>query len=122
MPISSRAVIASTFAFLAVGFVALFGIVGMTVWLGERAQVYFDQVIEARDTRGATVELRNAVLAAESAQRGFIVTGNEIYLAPYDTSKAMAQRQLAEVKRLLAPYPDSATAVERLTTIVGEKF
>lgn len=122
MPISSRAVIASTFAFLAVGFVALFGIVGMTVWLGERAQVYFDQVVEARDTRGAAVELRNAVLAAESSQRGFLMTGNEIYLAPYDTSKAVAQRQILEVKRLLEPYPESATPVERLTTIVAEKF
>ena len=122
MSISSRAVVSSTFAFLAVGFLALFGIVGMTVWLGERAQVYFDQVIEARDTRGAAVELRNAVLTGESSQRGFMVTGNEIYLAPYDTAKAQAQRHLAELKRLLAPYPESAMPVERLTSIVGEKF
>ena len=45
-------------------------------------------MIEARDTRSSAVELRNAVLAAESSQRGFIVTGNEIYLAPYDSAKA----------------------------------
>ena len=122
MPISSRAVVGSTFAFLAVGLLALLGIVGMTLWLGERAQVYFDQVIEARDTRGAAVELRNAVQTAESSQRGFLVTGNEIYLAPYDTAKAKAQRQLAELKRLLAPYPESAVPVERLTAIVAEKF
>lgn len=122
MPIATRTVFASTLAFLAVGFIALSGIVGMTVWLGERAQYYFDSVIEARDTRGAAVELRNAVLAAESAQRGFIITGNEIYLAPYGTAKTASERQLAELTRQLAPYPEASTPLARLTAIVGEKF
>jgi two-component sensor histidine kinase len=122
MPISTRLVATATFAFLAIGFLALFGIVGTTVWLGERAQVYFEQVIEARDTRGAAVELRNAVLTAESSQRGFIVTGNEIYLAPYNTAKAQAHRHVGELKSLLTPYPESAVPLERLTTIVDEKF
>ena len=35
-----------------------------------------------------------ALQTAESSQRGFIVTGNEIYLAPYGTAKAQAARQL----------------------------
>jgi hypothetical protein len=44
----------------------------MTSWLGERAQVYFNDVIEndvieARDTRGPAVELRSALQMAESA-------------------------------------------------------
>ena len=62
MPITSRFVVRSTVALLVVGFLALLGIVGMTFWLGERAQIYFNDVIEARDARGAAVELRNAVL------------------------------------------------------------
>ena len=49
---------------------------GTSVWLGERAQLYFTQVIEMRDQRSATVELRDALYAAESSQRGFLVTGN----------------------------------------------
>ena len=28
-----------------------------------------------------------------------MLTGNEIYLAPYDTAKTQAQRQLGELKR-----------------------
>ena len=32
---------------------------------------------------------------AESSQRGFIITGNEIYLGPYQTAKAQAQRTSA---------------------------
>lgn len=122
MPISSRSVVSATIIFLAIGFLALLGIVGTTLWLGERAQLYFTQVIEARDQRSATVELRNALYVAESAQRGFVVTANEIYLAPYDVAKSQAQRQVAELKRLFAPYPDLTPSVDRLGEIVTAKF
>ena len=122
MSISSRSVVRSTFAFLIVGFLALLVIVGTTYWLGERAQTYFDVAVEARDTRVAAVELRSSVQTAESSQRGFIVTGNEIYLAPYDTAKVQAQRHAAELETLLAAYPESATSMERLSAVVAEKF
>jgi two-component sensor histidine kinase len=122
MPISSRSVATSTIAFLLVGLAALLAIVGMTFWLGERSQSYFAQAIEARDTRGAAVDLRNAVQTAESSQRGFMVAGNEIYLAPFDTAKTQVERQLAELKALVAPYPDSAAQVERLAMLIANKF
>jgi two-component sensor histidine kinase len=122
MPISSRSVVSSTIILLAIGFLALLGIVGATLWLGERANVYFIQVIEARDQRTATVELRNAIYVAESSQRGFVVTGNEIYLSPFDVAKSQAQRQVAELKRLFAAYPDSLPGVERLGEITTAKF
>jgi CHASE3 domain sensor protein len=122
MSISSRFVVRSTIALLVVGFLALIGIVGTTIWLAERAQIYFNEVIEARDARGSAVELRNAVQTAESSQRGFLLTGNEIYLAPYDLAKTMAQRQLEALKRALAPYREAELPLQRLTALVGEKF
>lgn len=122
MSISGRFVVQSAIGLLAVGFLALLIIVGMTSWLGERAQVYFGDVIEARDTRGAAVELRTALQTAESAQRGFLFTGNQIYLAPYDSQKAMARRQLETLTKALAPYPDTTVMVRRLTELVSEKF
>jgi len=122
MPTSIRAVIGSTLVFLIVGFLALLAIVGMTFWLGERAQSYFDRAIEARDTRGAAVDLRNAVQTAESSQRGFMVSGNEIYLAPYDTAKTQAQRKLDSLRQLLAAYPQTIGRLDRLQGLVADKF
>src|SRR6185295_4613875 len=122
MSMSGRFVVQSAIGLLAVGFVALLVIVGMTFWLGERAQVYFNDAIEARDTRGAAVELRTALQTAESAQRGFLFTSNQIYLAPYDSQKAMARRQLDTLAKALAPYPETRLMVGRLTEIVNEKF
>ena len=122
MPVTSRFSAKSTIALIAVGFLALFAIVAMTIWLGERGQEYFDEVIAARNTGASAVNLRNAVQTAESSQRGFLVTGNEIYLAPYSTAKLLAYRQLEILTRSLAPYKESAAALQRLTQIVNDKF
>lgn len=122
MPISSRFVIQTTIILLAVGFLALLGIVGTTIWLGERARVYFDDVIEARDTRGSAVDLRDAVRTAESSQRGFVLTGNEIYLAPYDAAKSQAVRQLDTLRGRLAGFPDTAPMLGRLGSVIAEKI
>ena len=122
MPISRRYLVGSTSAFLLIGFVALMTIVAMNVWLGERAQSYFEDAIAARNTRVAAVELRNAMQTAESSQRGFIITGNEIYLAPYQAARIQAQRHLSALQTLLPASPGSDKTLERLTAIVGTKF
>lgn len=122
MPISRRLLVGSTSAFLFIGFVALMTIVAMNVWLGERAQFYFEDAIAARNTRVAAVELRNAMQTAESSQRGFIITGNEIYLAPYQAAKNQAHRRLSALQALLLSYPGSDAMLERLTAIIGSQF
>ena len=119
---SSRDLFRSTSVFLLIGFVALMAIVAMNFWLGERARLYSDEAFSARDTRVAAVELRNSMLAAESSQRGFIITGNEIYLAPYQSAKAQAQRRLSALERLLPSYSDAEPTLKRLSEILATKF
>ena len=118
----ARFFVRSTIGLITVGFLALFAIIAMTIWLGDRAQVYFNEVIEARDTRASAVELRNAVQLAESSRRGFLVTGNEIYLAPYSSARTVALRQLDEVTRNLRTLGETDLALQRLTDIVSDKF
>jgi len=121
MPISSRFVVRSTICLLAIGFLALFGIVLTTIWLGHRSQVYFNEVFEARDVRTAAVELRDTVRNAESSQRGYLVTGNEIYLAPYDTARAQSLRQLDALTKRINGDSQSAPMLRRLTAVINEK-
>ena len=122
MPISTRLVVQVSVVLLAIGFATLLAIVGTTIWLSDRAQTYFNDVIEARDTRGSAVELRSALEAAESSQRGFLVSGNEIYLAPFDSAKAGARRNLARLQELLLPYPDTVPMLQRLSTVIDGKL
>jgi two-component sensor histidine kinase len=121
MPISPRFVVNFTVLLLSVGFLVLFGIIGMTVWLGERAQIYFDEASSLRDLRIAAVELRSALQSAESSERGFLIGGNEIYLAPYDSAKAHIDDSLARVQQLLAVSARDAL-LTRLSNIISDKI
>jgi two-component sensor histidine kinase/CHASE3 domain sensor protein len=120
MPLSSSFVIRSSFGLLGAGLAVLLIIVGMTIWLGERAQSSFSNVAEARAVRSIAVELRNAVQTAESSQRGFIATSNEIYLAPYGRAKAHTARQLQALERTRVKQ-ESPALMTRLAAAVSSK-
>src|SRR5690554_3275324 len=83
MPITSKGFARSSLALILVGLIALIGIVGTTIWLVERTQLYFEEVVEARRDRSAAVELRNLLLNAQTGQRGFLLTLDEAHLVFY---------------------------------------
>ncbi|MDB5527691.1 MAG: histidine kinase [Devosia sp.] len=110
MPISGNALVRSTAALLLVGLLALAAIVGTTIWLVERNQVYFDQGLEARIIRSATINLRNALQDAETSQRGFLLTGEDRYLEPYNKAVPQIPDLLERVVTVLKPYPEAPAA------------
>ena len=122
MAISSTAFLRTTALLLIVGFLALAGILGTTIWLVERSQVYFDEVVEARDARTTTVDLRTALQDAETGQRGFIITGEEQYLEPYDAALENIAPRLENLARVLLPYPQAAEPVSTLRDDIAFKL
>lgn len=122
MPITARFVVQSTIVFLTIGFLALLAEVGTTIWLSQKAQTYQAETETQRAVRIAAVELRNALVSAETSQRGYLISGNEIYLAPYDTAKATALRELDRLTTMLAEQADKKRLLARLGEVVREKF
>ena len=107
---------------LTIGFLALIVIVGTTIWLVERGNILFEQSALQRRIRVAAVELRDHLRTAESSQRGFLSTGNEIYLAPYDTAKTRARQELEDLGRMITPDAPNRAMLPRLAEAVGEKI
>ena len=99
---------------LLVGLLALIGIVGTNLWLVERTQVYFDEVVEARNARTAGVDLRSLLQDAETSQRGYIISLDEDYLAPYEAALPQIERKLADLEAVLVPYPAAAEPLQQL--------
>ena len=66
--------------------------------------------------------MRNALRTAESSQRGYLFTGNEIYLAPYSGAKSTAAREFETLKQKIAPSSKSAAVLARLASILVEKI
>jgi signal transduction histidine kinase len=122
MPISGNTLVRSTAALLLVGLLALAGIVGTTIWLVERNQVYFDQGLEARTARAAAVNLRNALQNTETGQRGFLLTGEERYLDPYNEALPQIPDLVERFNTVLKPYPEADAAVAALNAGVAEKL
>ncbi|HEY0034722.1 MAG TPA: CHASE3 domain-containing protein, partial [Devosia sp.] len=121
MPTSVRMFVSSTAAMLVIGLLALCVIVASTVWLGERAQGIAQQVIQTRDVKALAVDLRTALLTAESSQRGFLYTGNEIYLAPYAQGKMRAESNIQNLPDALKDFPEFTPALQRLKENVDAK-
>jgi two-component sensor histidine kinase len=107
---------------LTVGFLALILIVGTTIWLVERGESLSSQSALQRAIRIAAVELRDHLRTAESSQRGFLLTGNQIYLAPYDTARTQARRELEDLGRRIPPDAPNRAMLPRLSEAVGEKI
>ena len=107
---------------LTIGFLALLVIVGTTIWLVERGNSLFEQSALQRTIRVTAVELRDHLRTAESSQRGFLLTGNEIYLAPYDTAKTRARQELDDLRGMIAPDALNWAMLPRLSEVVSEKI
>ncbi|MDO9418478.1 sensor histidine kinase [Pararhizobium sp.] len=122
MPISTRQFVTSSFVLVILGVIALCAIITSSIWLVERAQNLSEAVFEARDVKALAVELRSTLQAAESSQRGYLYTGNEIYLSPYDQAKQAAHAAVAFLPATLASYPRLSSAVDRLAQVAGEKI
>ena len=121
MPVSGKFVVNSTIGLLSLGLLFLVGIVATVIWLGEREQSFARAAIAARETRIAAVELRAALQTAESSQRGYLVAGNEIYLAPYASAKAKADAMFEKLKSTDAGASD-ARVLDRLSRLLADKY
>lgn len=122
MPISARAFIRWQILFFAVGFAALAAVVVVAFWLNERSSQLAEQILAARDLKTSSVELRGALQRAESSQRGFLYTSNEVYLAPFTSAEIEAKRGIANLPGQLGDYPTLAQPVARLSAVIDAKF
>lgn len=122
MPITSRTFVRSTAALLLVGLLALLGIVGMNLWLVERTQVYFDEVVEARDVRATTVNLLLLLTDAETSQRGYLLTLDPAYLDLYRKSLPNVNEAAARLSEALAPYPQAQQPLAELRANMAIKL
>jgi two-component sensor histidine kinase len=115
-----RSVKAQTITLLIVGCVALLLLVLLNLAFGNRAQAAFEVVNASRETRSVAANLRSALQAAESSQRGYLLTGNQIYLAPFATASDEAARSLSLLKEGASAASDPA--LQRLDTVVQAKL
>jgi CHASE3 domain sensor protein len=81
------------------------------VWLVGETRSFATGVVATQEVRVAASQLLSMVQDAETGQRGFLLTGEERYLAPYRRAIADLPRELpALVERIVADGGDAAAA------------
>ncbi|NDP63491.1 CHASE3 domain-containing protein [Polaromonas sp.] len=67
-------------------------------------------------------ELLSSLKDAETGQRGFIITGNQDYLAPYRAGLEAVPVVLADLRRLTADNPPQQQRLDALEPLIASKF
>ena len=122
MPLFSSAFARRTFTLLFLGVLALLAIVGTAGWLSARTVEHTDEVILERQIRMVTGNIQVAMLDAETGQRGYVLTGEERYLAPYSAAIPVAHEGLAKLAKIYANEGRPEARLEVLSKQIDAKF
>jgi methyl-accepting chemotaxis protein len=109
--------------FLGFGGVLLLWVAFSTFYLVASARVnrLFSFVIEHDAPVIANArQLGKLVVDMETGQRGFIITGKDEFMVPYDRGRARFAVLIAEEKELVNDNPDQVSALEDIESLVGE--
>jgi PAS domain S-box-containing protein len=112
--------------FLAAGFlIALVG-VGLNALLSYRtAQGLIDTesaVAHTQEVRGAAETVLLAVVDAETGQRGYLLTGRESFLRPFDDARGRINQALAGLRERVADSPAQTARVKELDAGIRAKL
>ena len=81
-----------------------------------------DMVIQTQEVlKTISVELSN-LQDAETGQRGFIITGNEDYLEPYNIALIAIPEQLMQLKKITGDNINQQLRIDRLEKLISRKL
>ncbi|MDP8219703.1 MAG: methyl-accepting chemotaxis protein [Candidatus Stygibacter frigidus] len=78
--------------------------------------------LEARRVLGNISSFEGHISSAETGQRGYLVTGNEEYLEPYNHATEHAEEHLRELKAQLRGHDDQRQNLEKLEELIHAKL
>ena len=81
-----------------------------------------DESNASRQIRDTTDELLSLLKDAETGQRGYLLTGREAYLEPYNSAVAAIPTLLVRLRSAASGRPDQAPRLASLEPLIGEKL
>ena len=87
-----------------------------------RSQDALEQMTHGQKTRSAVNTLLQSMLDAETGQRGYLLTGTEAYLEPYDKAVATVQTNLDGLRAQFMSSPDDMQEFALLSRQISRKL
>jgi PAS domain S-box-containing protein len=76
----------------------------------------------SQEVHSLSVDLLSALKDAETGQRGFLLTGEDQYLEPYNQALSEAPRILGQLQTLIEMQPDQAERLRLLGALISSKL
>jgi signal transduction histidine kinase/ActR/RegA family two-component response regulator len=111
----------SLFALL-VAFAVVIIAVGGTFWLYRSQQASIGWVNHTLRVENRLSMILSRVQAAESSQRGYMLTGEQAFLAPYEDSRRAMAGELAKLRVDVSDNPHQLGALDRLDQSISERL
>ena len=77
---------------------------------------------EAQLTRGALDDLKQTILDAETGQRGYLLTGDERYLEPYNSAISQVDQQLNVLRQIFTPNKEQLSEFGIMSRHISRKL
>jgi signal transduction histidine kinase/ActR/RegA family two-component response regulator len=97
-------------------------IVAAAFWLGARNKNDDAWVRHSLDARGQLTRILSLVQSAETGQRGYLLTGRDSYLAPYQTAVEQLPSLLDHARNLFSDNPSQQQALDDLRRLIAAKL
>ena len=97
--------------------------IALTTYLDWRALLLGTrQAEQTRHILETTQRVLSAVKDAETGQRGYLLTGDDSYLEPYNTARATLTSMVGDLSVAAADKPEQASRVTQITFLSREEF
>jgi len=87
-----------------------------------RAEAAAQWVLHTYAVTTELAEMLSTLVDAETGQRGFVITGEERYLQPYQSARAEAQTHIARVTALTSDNAEQQADIDRVRSLSAEKL
>lgn len=93
-------------------------IVGILSYASQRREANMSRLVQhTRDVIGTSSDLLNALLSAESAVRGYVITGDTAMITPFRATPAKADSLLTHLRELTIDNPAQQKRLDELTAL-----
>lgn len=118
----TRGIVRRMLALLAAGFLLLIVVGVASVWSLLRAQSYEGWVDHTNEVIASTNRVLSLTLAAESGERGYLLTGDPAYLSIYAPPAGALPHELDDLSDLVSDNPRQEARVTALRQAVGKRL
>ena len=122
MALSSSAFARGALVLMLAGAIALIAIVAISIWLSARSNAIVEEVTRVREVRSLSSSTLETLLNAETGQRGFLLTGSDAYLEPYEKAVPQVHANLDKLRVLLSHDPLGSRLVAQIEASASAKL